>query len=295
MRTKTNTAIRIICLLLAVITVCPFIFSCGKGGSDITTTTTEKQKKDPNDFIYSGETVKLYGNGLEPVIYVDSADYKQSVRAVGDLVKDFERVTDKKPKVVHTEEELAGAELAIIIGTLGASSLVTSLESDGLIGLDGIKGQWEAYNISVIENPNENIKKAVVISGSDKRGTIYGTYELSELIGVSPWYYWGDVEIDKKSVIELPVEKLSQTEMPDVKYRGIFLNDEENLANWSKQFVGKGSAQGVPNTKVYATIFELMLRLKSNTLWPAMHACNARLLGRLQRIQKSQNGRFVQR
>lgn len=265
---------RALTLLLAASMLLTFLVSCKGSQSDpgdSTTTTTSKPKKDFNDFLYSGETVKLYGADLSPVIYVDRADYKQSVRAVGDLVDDFERVTGKKPKVVYNEADLAGAGLAIIIGTLGKSSLVTYLEEEGYIGLDAIKGQWEAYNISVVENPTENIGKAIVIAGSDKRGTIYGTYEISELIGVSPWYFWGDVEIEHKDEITLPVEKLTKTDMPDVKYRGIFINDEENMTAWSTKFVSKNSL-GKPNPGMYKHVFELLLRLRANTLWPAMHA-----------------------
>ncbi len=270
---KKQTFIRILSLVLALVSVIPFITSCKnnkKTQTTATTATTVTKPYNPNDFLYSGEKVELYSDKVKPVIYVDANDYKQSVRAVKDLQKDFERVTGTKPAIVTDEKDLSGAGVAIIIGTLGKSSFVTSLENDGRIGLDSIKDKWEAYNISVVENLTDNVKKAVVIAGSDKRGTVYGTYELSELIGVSPWYFWGDVEIEHADTIELPIEKLTQTEMPDVKYRGIFINDEENFTAWSTHFTDKNSP-GKPNPNTYKLVFELLLRLKANTLWPAMH------------------------
>ncbi|MGM9647033.1 MAG: glycosyl hydrolase 115 family protein [Eubacteriales bacterium] len=261
--------------VLAALTVLPTLAACKGGNPDATTAVTTEAviKKDPADSLYQGEQILLYDDCTAPVIYVDANDCKQSVRAVGDLQEDFERVTAKKPALVHTAEELAGADVAILIGTLGHSALIDSLEEQGIIGVDDIKGQWEAYSISVVENPVSGVEKAVVIVGSDKRGTIYGTYELSEQIGVSPWYYWADVEVEHRDVISLPVAKLSQTEMPDVKYRGIFLNDEENFTEWSAQFADR-KAPGAPGANVYAHVYELLLRLKANILWPAMHSAS---------------------
>ncbi len=273
---KKQTAVRVLAFVLALVSVIPFITSCKnnkKTQTTTTTTTTVTKPYNPNDFLYSGEKVELYSDKVKPVIYVDPSDYKQSVRAVKDLQKDFERVTGTKPAIVSNEKDLKGADIAIIIGTLGQSSFISELESVGRIGLDEIKDKWEGYNISVVENLTEDVKKAVVIAGSDKRGTVYGTYELSELIGVSPWYYWGDVEIEHADTIELPIEKLTQTEIPDVKYRGIFINDEEYFTDWSAAFIDKNSP-GKPNPGAYELVFELILRLKANTLWPAMHACS---------------------
>lgn len=273
---KNSVLTKALSFLLAALTVLPILASCksDSSSSDTTTATTQSvPKKDPADSLYQGEQILLYDASTAPVIYVDAADYKQTVRAVGDLQKDFERVTDKKPSLVHTAEELKGADIAVIIGTLGHSALIDSMEAAGIIGVDGIKGQWEAYSITVVENPVEGVEKAVVIAGSDKRGTIYGAYELSEQIGVSPWYYWSDVEIEHKDKIELPVASLSLVEKPDVKYRGIFLNDEENFTEWSAQFATK-KAPGNPGANVYAHVYELLLRLKANILWPGMHSAS---------------------
>ncbi len=271
---KRKTLTQITALVLAISCLVPMLVSCKKKPSN-DESSTQSTKKDFNDFIYSGEKLTLLSPDMIPTLYIDQNDTVQSIRAISDLQKDFERISGKKPSLVSNENELTSASLPIIVGTLGKSSLVDRFEKEGIINLDNIKGQWEAYKICIVENPVKGIEKALIIAGSDKRGTVFGIYELSELIGVSPWYYWGDVEIEHADTIELPVEKLTQTEMPDVKYRGIFLNDEENLAEWSKQFITKkGGEQGTFNSVVYAKIFELMLRLKANTLWPAMHACS---------------------
>ncbi len=271
---KKSKTLQVISFVLAMLMILPIVASCNKNAVTTTANTTSSTpKKDPADSLYQGEQILLYDANTAPVIYVDAADYKQTVRAVGDLQKDFERVTDKKPTLVYTAEELAGADVGIIIGTLGHSALIDSMEAAGIIGVDDIKGEWEAYSITVVENPVEGLSKAVVIAGSDKRGTIYGAYELSEQIGVSPWYYWGDVEIEHRDKIELPVATLSQVEKPDVKYRGIFLNDEENFTEWSAQFSTK-LAPGKPGANVYAHVYELLLRLKANMLWPGMHSAS---------------------
>lgn len=272
-KNKTQKLVRFLALALALLMVCPVLASCKSDKTEDGTTTTTKNKKNPEEFVYTGEKLLVYDSSTSPVIYVDAADYKQTVRAVGDLSKDFERVTGKKAAIVNDAEGLSGAALGIIIGTLGHSSLIDSLYDEGIIDADAIVGQWEAYSIAVVENPTENLSKAIVIMGSDKRGTIYGTYELSEQIGVSPWYYWGDVEVEHKDKIELAVDYLVQTEKPDVKYRGIFINDEENFTAWSSQITSSKNP-GKPNPETYATVFELLLRLKANTLWPAMHAAS---------------------
>lgn len=274
---KKSNWLKTLSASLAVLMIFPLLAACNSEGTENQSTTAGTNvsvpKKDPADSLYQGEQILLYDANTVPTIYVDSADYKQTVRAVGDLQKDFERVTDKKPALVHTKEELSGADIAVIVGTLGHSALIDSMEAEGIIGVDDIKGQWEAYSIIVVENPAPGVEKAVVIAGSDKRGTIYGAYELSEQIGVSPWYYWGDVEIEHKDKIELPVDTLSQVEKPDVKYRGIFLNDEENFTEWSAQFATK-NAPGKPGANAYAPVYELLLRLKANILWPAMHSAS---------------------
>lgn len=206
-------------------------------------------------------------------IYVDSdatgkTDLKQVVRAVGDLKNDIKAVTGRDAEIVTNSTP--GAK-AIIIGTLGHSDLVDSLAASGKLDVSAVTGEWEAFTIQMIDSPVAGVDKAIVIAGSDARGTIYGIYDLSEAIGVSPWYWWGDVPIETTDTLVLNKSDIEKTEKPDVQYRGIFLNDEENFTEWAKQFSDNTTSPGSPNANTYAKVFELMLRLKANVLWPAMH------------------------
>ena len=270
---KKLSTVRSICAFLALVMLFQVFVACKSNNNreDGTTTTTTQKVTYPTGSDYEGERITLFGKEVAPVIYYDTGDHKQSIRAIKDLADDFKKVTGKKASLVNDFASLAGTSVAIIAGTLGESELIDGFAENGTIDVSAIKDQWEAYTIKVVKDIEPGIKSAVIIAGSDKRGTAYGAYTLSELIGVSPWYYWGDVEIEHKDEISLAVSSLEMTDMPDVKYRGIFLNDEELFTAWSKKFVSKNSP-GAPGPDVYATVFELILRLKANTLWPAMHA-----------------------
>ncbi|MDO4563550.1 MAG: glycosyl hydrolase 115 family protein [Clostridia bacterium] len=159
-------------------------------------------------------------------------------------------------------------EKAIIIGAVGSSAIIEEIIGGGKFPeADAIRGKWEAYAIKRIENPLDGVGEALVIAGSDARGTIYGIYHLSETIGVSPWYWFSDVPV--KARANISVNLSIQEDGPDVKYRGIFINDEERLIDWAKQKFP--TENGTPNVHFYQKVFELMLRLRANTLWPAMH------------------------
>ena len=190
-------------------------------------------------------------------ILTDDADYIGVLRAAGDLQKDILKVTGTQPN-------MGKGQFTIIIGTAGKSAIIDKLISDNKIEANSILGKNEKYIIKVVENPVENVDKALIIAGSNKRGTIYGIYELSSQIGVSPWYYWADVPIEKQT--ELYVKPGTYTDgEPKVKYRGIFLNDEAPaLSGWAYATFGGF------NHKFYEKVFELTLRLKGNFLWPAM-------------------------
>jgi hypothetical protein len=195
-------------------------------------------------------------------LYVDSRDYAGVQRAVKNLQVDIEKVSAQRPLLIHDINEIKSQ--AVIIGTIGHSQLIDELIAQKKIDTSGITNQWDAYQISLIQNPTPNIKQALVIVGSDKRGTSFGVYDLSEQIGVSPWYWWADVPVKKKSAIYIAKGTFVQ-EMPKVKYRGIFLNDEAPaLTNWVKKNYGNY------NHEFYEKVFELLLRLKANFLWPAM-------------------------
>ena len=194
-------------------------------------------------------------NGYPASIMTDETD-KGILRAVNDLHEDFLRVTGFRP-LTHLSN-------AIIIGTAGRSALIDRLIKEGKIDRKEIDGKREKYLILTIDNPMPGVAKSLVIAGSDKRGTIYGVYELSRQIGVSPWYWWADVPVKRQDNLYVKPGKYTDGE-PAVRYRGIFINDEAPaFQGWCVETFG-----GV-NAKMYEHMFELILRLKGNFLWPAM-------------------------
>jgi len=195
-------------------------------------------------------------------IYVDSGDYPGVTRAAGDLRADIARVTGLNAGIFH-ETGKGGAD-AILIGTIGKSAVIDRLIGENRIDVGAIKGKWESTLIQVVEHPLPGVKRGLVIAGSDKRGTIFGIYDLSQQIGVSPWYWWADVPVAHRDALFVKAGRYVQGE-PAVKYRGIFLNDEApSLTNWVN------ATYGGFNSKFYVRVFELLLRLKANYLWPAM-------------------------
>ncbi|MBN2708119.1 MAG: glycosyl hydrolase 115 family protein [Calditrichaceae bacterium] len=194
-------------------------------------------------------------------LWCDSLDYKGVLRAIGDLQIDIERVTGKRPQIFN--EDVVDA-LPVIIGTLGKNAFIDGLAHSGKLDVRDLEGKWESFVITTINNPKPGIKQALVIVGSDKRGAIYGIYELSEQLGVSPWYWWADVPVKKRGEAYIIPGRYASGE-PAVKYRGIFLNDEwPCLGRWTEEKFG-----GM-NSKFYTKVFELLLRLRANYLWPAM-------------------------
>ena len=200
--------------------------------------------------------------GASPVM-VDGNDWAGVVRAVGDLQLDVERVTGKKPVVAAAAN---GAKYSVIVGTLGKSTLIDGLVSAGKLNVGDLKGKWESFVIATVANPVAGVEQALVIAGSDKRGTIYGIYELSEQLGVSPWYWWADVPPMKRAAAYILPGRYASGE-PKVKYRGSFINDEAPwLTGWVKETYGTDYG----DHRFYAQVFELILRLRGNYLWPAM-------------------------
>jgi hypothetical protein len=195
-------------------------------------------------------------------IYTDPADFILIQRAAGFLQNDLEMVTGKKPELISVLP--SPAKSIIIIGTIEKSSLLQQLIKQKKINVDKIKGQWDAYQVQTISNPFKGIENALVIIGGNKRGAAYGAFELSQQTGVSPWYWWADVPVKKKAALYVN-KNLIFNDAPKVKYRGFFINDEAPaFSGWTKEKFG-----GV-NHLVYEKIFELLLRLKGNYLWPAM-------------------------
>lgn len=199
---------------------------------------------------------RLAAGGTAASILVSGEDWQGVVRAAGDLGDDVRKVTGTAAQVVTADAPRRGA---IIVGTIGKSPLIDGLVEAGRLNVDGVKGQWESFVIETVDG-------SLVVAGSDKRGTIYGIYDISEKIGVSPWYWWADVQPRKSASLYVRQGRYVQPS-PKVKYRGIFINDE-----WPS-FGGWATAKfGGLNAKMHAHLFELLLRLKANYFWPAMWA-----------------------
>ncbi len=195
-------------------------------------------------------------------ILVDSNDYSVVNKSALFFASDMQSVTLKESAVSNNFS--AAGKTVVIIGSADKSTFIKQLVQQKKLSIAQLKGKWEAYSIQTIKNPFKGIDQALVIAGSDRRGTAFGVFEVSKQIGVSPWYWWADVAVQTKPDVFINVnEKINDA--PKVKYRGIFINDEAPaLSNWSKEKFGGF------NSKFYAKVFELMLRLKSNYIWPAM-------------------------
>ncbi|WP_037679767.1 glycosyl hydrolase 115 family protein [Streptomyces griseus] len=207
----------------------------------------------------------LVEGGAAVEVYVDAADDPAVVRAAGDLQADVERVTGVRPVLRHTLP--ARAARLVLVGTLGSSPVIDRLVARGRLDVSRVKGRWEASVTQVVDRPAPGVDRALVIAGSDRRGTVYGVYDTSERIGVSPWYWWADVPVERLETLSVPSATFKRYE-PSVRYRGIFINDEQNLTTWSHRTQEPDKNIG-PET--YKRVFELLLRLKANYLWPAMH------------------------
>ncbi|MFG0286881.1 MAG: glycosyl hydrolase 115 family protein [Rhodopirellula sp. JB044] len=204
----------------------------------------------------------IVAGGTATPLYVGPDDQLGVERAASDLRADIDRVTGRVPSLA-SERTPAGSH-AVIIGTLGHSKVVDAIVKSGKLDVDGVAGQWESFVIATVNDPVPGLDQALVIAGSDRRGTIFGIYEISKQIGVSPWYWWADVPTPHRDEIHIKSGRYAKGP-PKVKYRGIFINDEEPaFGGWAREKFG-----GV-NSKMYANVFELILRLRGNYLWPAM-------------------------
>jgi hypothetical protein len=203
----------------------------------------------------------LSAAGRTAPLVVAATDYPGVIRAATNLGVDLGRVTGVAPEVLTDQTPAAGG--MVLIGTLGKSPLLDQLVSDGKIDVTDIAGRWESWLLEAVDAPLPGVDRALVIAGSDKRGTIYGIYDLSAQIGVSPWYWWADVPVPEQSTLYVLPGRHGEGE-PAVKYRGLFINDENpSLLGWVNQKFG-GFKQ-----PFYEEVFELMLRLRANYLWPA--------------------------
>ena len=196
-------------------------------------------------------------------LLVADNDKKGVLIAANNLQKDFERVCGSKAALLNAPSP--DTKRYVIAGTL-ESSYIKQIVKAKKIDEKELKGKVEKYLMTVVDNPLPGVDEALVIAGSDMRGTIYGIYELSEQIGVSPWYDWMDVPAVRHT--NLAIQKGTYTAgEPAVRYRGLFLNDEAPcLTSWVKNTFGTNYG----GHEFYARVFELILRLRGNYLWPAM-------------------------
>ena len=201
-------------------------------------------------------------NGKSSPLLISNNDFPGVHRVAKHLQFDIVSVTNAKPEILT--DNLSGNKEVIIIGTIGKNPFIDQLIQEKKLNVNEISGKWETYLITTIEKPLPNVDRALIIAGSDKRGTIFGMYDLSNQIGVSPWYWWADVPVKKQNSLYVLPGNFSIGE-PKVKYRGIFINDEAPaLTGWVfKRYGGF-------NAKFYEHVFELILRMKGNFLWPAM-------------------------
>ena len=201
-------------------------------------------------------------DGESVPLYVSGDDHQGVIRVLKDLRTDIGRVTGAEPMM--SVDTLPESDRLVIAGTIGKSQVIDSLIRENKIDVSDIRDKWETTLIQVVDQPLPDVQQALVIAGSDKRGTIYGIYDLCEEIGVSPWHFWADVPVKEKSSLYILPGRHTQGP-PAVKYRGIFINDEAPaLTGWVYD-----TYDGF-NHHFYETVFELILRMKGNYLWPAM-------------------------
>lgn len=207
-------------------------------------------------------TFPLFDSKTVAPIVFSRKDYSGLAHILQIFAEDVEKVTGRKPEIFA--DSLPNAKNILLVGSVGRNPWIEKLIQTHKVDPSEILGKWEATLTLVVDRPFPRIEKALVILGSDKRGTFYGLFELSKKMGISPWVWWVDVPVKKqKSVYILPGPHIERG--PKVKYRGIFLNDEEPcLGRWAVENYGGFTHQ------FYEKVFELLLRLRGNYLWPAM-------------------------
>ncbi|PTQ98203.1 glycosyl hydrolase family 115 (putative glucuronidase) [Mucilaginibacter yixingensis] len=197
-------------------------------------------------------------------IVYDAAECKLDSISANLLADDIQRVSGYRPVVSPDLSTVKGD--AIIIGSIN-SKQVSALKQPAMV--PALKGKWESYAFRLLNHPTPNINKALVIAGSDYRGTAYGVFEISARIGVTPWYWWADATPTVKKELYVDINNEVSAE-PSIKFRGIFINDEDwGLQPWAAKTFEPETKDIGPKT--YAKVFELLLRLKANLIWPAMH------------------------
>lgn len=214
----------------------------------------------------TGDGFPIAADGVAAPIYVSPRE-DMVVRKTAQLfADDVERVAGLRTEPIISDE-VKGHQV-IIVGTIGNNKLIDKLANRKLIDLSKIKNGWEQYVIQTVSHPQKGVDRALIVAGSDKRGAAYGLLSISELMGVSPYYWWADVPARQSS--QIWISGSVSSERPSVKYRGLFINDEDwGLKSWASTNYEKQLGDIGPKT--YARVCELILRLKGNMLAPAMH------------------------
>lgn len=213
--------------------------------------------------------INLFSEKPTASFWVDEEAFSGVKKVAAKVVGDYNKVTGAALTPQTVNEGCTGItdkdnDTCVIFATAGKSSILTQLEQDGKIDVSNVIGKNEVFGRFAFSDSGVTY---LVIVGSDKRGTIYGMYELSEKMGVSPLHYWADAVIPKKNVLDIEIPSEYVSKEPSVKYRGFFINDEwPCFGNWTMDHFGGF------NAKMYDHIFDLLLRLKGNYLWPAMWA-----------------------
>lgn len=242
--------------ILSVILGLFLLASCTNAG-------TEKEQ----GITVTHESGKDYVDLTKATVVFDKDDWNVVRNAARLFASDVNLVTEKE---ITLQNDLPTEGDIVLIGTIGKSKWIDQLAADKKINVSAIKNGWEQFIITTLEHPFKGVDKALVIAGSDRRGTAYGVFSVSEAIGVSPWYWWADVPVVHQDKLFVKAGYTSET--PSIKYRGIFINDEDwGMKPWSEKNFEKELGDIGPKT--YAKVCELILRLKGNMLVPAMHTC----------------------
>ncbi|PJM79716.1 glycosyl hydrolase 115 family protein [Bifidobacterium scaligerum] len=213
-----------------------------------------------NDFVNNGhDGVTIAKRGAMMMIAACDNESEAVRMALTNLANDLQSVSGAE---IRLGSDTSAA--SIVVGTIGTSRIIDDAAQAGVIDLTKLKDsdgrwRWEGYTIQTAEGK-------VWIAGTDRRGTIYGIYDFVEACGVSPWTWWADVPVHECDVIEVDA-RATVTEWPSVQYRGVFINDEEEFYDWAVEH----TADGTIGPETYRKFFELVLRLKGNYVWPAMH------------------------
>ncbi len=218
----------------------------------------------PTKSVVSGSFTLADRTGAAPIV-VDPGDAKVVRIAADMLAGDVASVTGQTPEIIARRSD---ARSVIVAGTIGHSAAIDDLVARGRVDPVGVTGVWEAYRIVRVANPWPGVAQALVIVGADRRGTAYGLLSLSRAIGVSPWTWWSDVRAPRQDAAQVTID--GDVVAPSVRYRGIFINDEDwSLRRWAETNFDRD--RGNIGPKTYERVFALLLRLRANTLWPAMH------------------------